>query len=548
MKGLLILFVPENGDFSNSYMMKLKIAAVLITALYIASVDVSALEKEVYFTSANESVEVVKGVVHVKFKSGVSATLKKSIAKSYGAVEMKSINRLGIEKIRIPDNRTVNEMVGEFSGREDVQYAEPVYIRRASKLPTEYADESSLNQRQWGLYKINAHDAWDTETGSGITIAVLDTGIDLDHPDLAANLWQNSSPETAYTGDYTIVHDTHGWDFVNDDNNPDDDDTFSGGHGTHCAGIITARANTSTYTVVGVSWTNKLMAVKILDYSGYGTSSDLIDAITYAADKGADIISLSLGGVGVSEAEREAVNYAYNKGVVIVAATGNTYSALVDYPAAYDHVIAVGATNANDERAAFSNYGENIDVVAPGAEIYSTVIGGYKSMDGTSMACPHVSGLAALVMSYWNNVGNTGWTPQQVSNVITSNCDDVNSAAYSGWDKYSGYGRINAESTLDFISSGVSNIDNEKVLVYPNPFSPVSQKAMIVLPSNSGGTVKKLKIYSLDGQLVRENGGSGRVIYWDGKNDDGDMCATGLYFYYLDTTSGSQKGKITLIK
>ncbi len=507
------------------------------------------MEKEIFFTPSSNQVEVLKGAILVKFKEQVSVNVKKSIFSKTGTQDASRIEKLGIDKIKIPDDKTVNEMVDEFSQRSDVLYAEPVYLRRAFMLPTEYADESELKNRQWGLEKIEAPHGWNIETGNGVVVAVLDTGIDLDHTDLSGNIWSNPDSTAEYNiSTYTIVYDTHGWNFIDNNKDPDDDNN----HGTHCAGIIGAMANNSTSSgAVGISWYNKLMAVKVLDNSGEGDSVDIINGIIYAADRGADIISMSLGGNPQdppSEAERDAVNYAYNKGCVIAAASGNHYDSQISYPAGYENVIAVGATDINDKRANTSNYGEGLDIVAPGVNIYSTIIGGYDNMDGTSMACPYVAGLASIVISLWERKDNPGWTPLQVRNVITSNCDDINSASYPGWDKYTGYGRINVRSTLEFVNSGVVNISDNEVLVYPNPFNPDFQRAHIVLPKDNSGMVRKLRIYSLDGQEVREVGGSGSVAYWDGKNNDGEICATGLYFYYLDTTLCSEKGKITLIR
>lgn len=256
---------------------------------------------------------------------------------------------------------------------------------------------------------------------------------------------------------------------------------------------------------------------------------------------GADVISMSLGGAPFSQVEQEAVNYAYNKGCVIVASSGNDSSGEVSYPAGYDNVIAVGATDENDELAAFSNYGEKLDIVAPGVEIYSTVRGGYGEKSGTSMACPVIAGMASVVISAWKKGDNPNWTPLQVENIILSNCDDVNSNTNPNWDTYMGYGRINGAKIIDFIKTGIVNVDEKDVIVYPNPFNPDFQNVQIVFPKNSIGEVKKLRVYSIDGQQVRELSGSGGMIAWDGKNNEGEACATGLYFYYLDTTDGSEK-------
>ncbi|MFH1415531.1 MAG: S8 family serine peptidase [Elusimicrobiota bacterium] len=514
-----------------------------------------ALERELFLTPEGRQVEVEKNAIIVKYKKNMSSAVKRSIEASAGVRYAGGMKKLGIERVQLQDGTTLEEALEKFLGMDNVIYAEPVYLRKASKLPLEYSDINALKNRQWALEKVNAPEAWELATGGETVVAVLDTGIDLDHPELVSNMWVNPSPDTVcdtyfdswgYT--YSIKYDTNGWNFVGDNNDPDDDNVSSGGHGTHCAGIIAARANTSTYTIVGMSWFNKLMAVKTLNNIGWGTDWDIIYGIVYAADRGADVISMSFGGTDSSQAEEDAVNYAYEKGCVLVAASGNDGSRSVDFPAAYNNVIAVGASSSSDTVSDFSNYGTAMDLVAPGETIYSTYIGGYGNLTGTSMACPLVAGLASLVISYWEGHNNAVWTPQQVRNIMTSNCDDINSTAYLGWDKYAGYGRMNAERTLQFLTAGAVKIDEEKVLVYPNPFNPGTQRSLLVLPRDYGGTIKKLRIYSIDGQEVREVGGSGSVVYWDGKNNDGEMCSSGLYFYFLDTTVGSRKGKITLIR
>ncbi len=494
----------------------------------------------------------VKETIVIKFKKNISADIKKSILKKTKTKKIGEIRRAGADIIKIPPGNTVSKAVHQFSKRNDVIYAEPVYIKRAFILPAEYTNKYELKEMQWGLEKIKAPEGWTIETGEGVVVAVLDTGIDMDHPDLAGNIWNNPNPESLqskYSKDslnYEIKYDTHGWDFVNNDNNPDDD-SCTGGHGTHCAGIIAAEANNLRDSISGVSWHNRLMSVKVLDSEGFGTSVDAARGIYYAADRGAKVINMSFGGPE-SRVEKEALDYAYNKGCVLVAAAGNDSSPEISYPAAHEYVIAAGASNADDKKAGFSNYGNGLDLVAPGTNIYSTCIGDYGNLSGTSMACPFVSGLASLVISFWNTGNNPNWIPQQVKNAIISNCDNTEDSSHSGWNKYTGYGRINIKKTLESISSLVVNIVDDKILVYPNPFNPYLQNSIIVLPKNYNGAAKKLRVYSLDGQEVRELEATENKALWNGKNNDGEICANGLYFYYLDTTTGGKKGKITLLR
>ncbi|MEW5959707.1 MAG: S8 family serine peptidase, partial [Chloroflexota bacterium] len=250
------------------------------------------------------------------------------------------------------------------------------------------------------------------------------------------------------------IDDVKGWDFCNSssssppycdlqkDNNPDDEH----GHGSHVAGIAAASGNNGK-GIAGVSWQAKIMPVKVLDKWGHGDTYNLSQAIRYAADNGAQIINMSLGGgcgSGWPDVE-DAVNYALSKGVLLVAASGNNGISSISCPAALNGVMAVGATTSDDQRAGYSNYGSGLDVVAPGSSIYSTYLGGgYTTMTGTSMATPHVAGLAALLWSFVPS-----YTDSQVRDALQNTVDDLGTA---GWDQYFGYGRINARRALESVS------------------------------------------------------------------------------------------------
>ena len=336
------------------------------------------------------------------------------------------------------------EAIAELMARGDVEFATYNYLIEA------LGDPNDPNfPLQWALKQVQDHDvdapeAWDIYTGGNtITIAVIDTGVDLDHPDLQANI-------------------VAGIDYVNDDNDPDDDN----GHGTHVAGIAAAIGNNST-GVAGVSWAAKIMPVKVLNSAGGGYTSDLAKGIRYAVDHGAKVINMSVGAkyskwpCNWPDVEAE-LNYAVSHGVLMVVAAGNDYQYGVNCPAAYDQVIAVGSTTSSDARSSFSNYGPRLDIAAPGSDIYSTLIGGYGYKSGTSMATPHVAGLAALVWSFAPSL-----THSQLRDVIQNNADDLGAA---GWDQYFGYGRINAYKTLDAVtlqntSPAVAMIDDDGDLV-----------------------------------------------------------------------------------
>jgi subtilisin family serine protease len=326
-----------------------------------------------------------------------------------------------------------------------IEYAEPDYLASGAIIPSD-----PRWNNQWAPAKIGAPAAWEITTGSTeVIIAVLDTGIDLDHPDLAAKIWTNPGevPANGLDDDQNgKVDDVHGWHFYHycynsdcppfEDNNPQDDN----GHGTHVAGIAAAETDNGV-GIAGISWGAQLMPVKVLDEYGEGWYSDVIAGIVYATDNGADIINLSLGGEASSQAMQEAVDYSHARGVLLIAATGNN-SGPVLYPAACNHVLGVGATDVEDRRWRFSNYGPEIDVVAPGDEIYSTWPwrDGYFYQSGTSVATPHVAGLAALIWSVRPDLAN-----DQVAQVITQTACDLGEP---GWDEFYGWGRIDAYQAL----------------------------------------------------------------------------------------------------
>jgi len=327
-----------------------------------------------------------------------------------------------------------------------------------SYIPNDqYVTSDSVNWRQgawgqsypdlWGLQKTKALEAWGlfnnvrTDPGKDIVVAVIDTGVDFSHPDINANRWINPE-EIAGNGvdddGNGYIDDINGWDFVNSDNNPYD----GHGHGTHCSGSIAGVTNNSI-GVAGVAPNTRIMAVKGLSDSGSGYISGLSNCIIYAADNGAHVLSNSWGGWGSSSTLTSAVNYAHSKGCVIIAAAGNSNADAASFlPANIPNAIAVAATDYNDVKAYFSNYGTIVDISAPGVSILSTTGSGYASWSGTSMACPHVSGVAALILSHDPTITNTGLRQR-----LKDTADDISSAnpSYQG---LLGAGRLNAYAAI----------------------------------------------------------------------------------------------------
>ena len=276
----------------------------------------------------------------------------------------------------------------------------------------------ALGGNLWGVDNVDAPEVWNGgngfsgSTGSGTTIAVIDTGVDLDHPEFSGRI-------------------VTGYDFVDGDTVADD----GNGHGTHVAGTI-AGANDGT-GITGVAYDAAIMPLRVLDNDGYGWTSDIISAVRWAADNGADVINLSLGGGGYSQAMADAISYASGRGSVVVMAAGNSGGSAPEYPAAHaiDHGIAVGAVDRNRSLAEFSNRAGSTQldyVTAPGVNIYSAVPGGeYDTFNGTSMATPHVAGIAGLLKSYDRNL-----SAAEVEDLLTgsgSNNTSSSSSSITAW-------------------------------------------------------------------------------------------------------------------
>lgn len=297
-----------------------------------------------------------------------------------------------------------------------VEYAEPDYYVRLCRTP----DDPNYPQ-QWALPKIDAPEAWDIHTGShDVVVAVIDTGIDLTHPDFQGNIWTNEPELNGLDGvdddGNGYIDDVHGYDFAYDDGEPMDD--FS--HGSHVAGIIAARGNNGT-NVCGICWNATIMPVKGMDPDTLGPASGISEAVYYAVINGADILSCSWGMNPPSDLLADAFQYAYQQGVVAVAAAGNDNTNRVFYPAGYSTVISVGASTQGDQRASFSNYGSWVDLMAPGVNILSlSYYGMTMTAQGTSMACPHVSGACAMMLSV-----NPYLTPDDVHRIVMNSGDPV---------------------------------------------------------------------------------------------------------------------------
>jgi subtilisin family serine protease len=372
-----------------------------------------------------------------------------------------------IERISFRQPVDVVALCGELADLPEVEYAEPVYRLRATAAgPNDPLLGSSGAWGQsyrdlWGLQTIGAAAAWSRATGAGVRLAIVDTGSDLEHPDLAANLWRNSREVPGNRRDDDgngWIDDVFGWDFANDDADPSDDN----GHGTHVAGTAAAVGD-NRIGIAGVAWRAQVMSVKALDRNGTGDSDRIARGISYAMLNGARVINMSLGASAVSRVLEDALAAAHARGVVLVAAAGNDNAdATTFHPASSRLAITVGAANRQDRRSPFSNFGAVLDLLAPGGDggdlaganvlsLRSRVLSNqylaqlrvgdrYLRLAGTSMAAPHVAGAAALLLQV-----QPGLSPEEVRQVLRRTSRDV---AAPGWERDSGYGRLNAAAAV----------------------------------------------------------------------------------------------------
>ena len=388
----------------------------------------------------------------------------------------------------------------------------------------------------WGIDRIDAEVVHPYNKGWGVKVAIIDTGIDYNHPDLDDN----------YEG---------GYDFVNNDYFPMDDN----GHGTHCAGIVAAEDN--DIGVIGVSPEAGLYAVKVLDAKGSGYVSDVVAGIQWSIDNGMQIISMSLGSSSDSTSLRDACDGAYNSGILLFAAAGNSGNRggsgdNVLYPARYSSVIAVGATDSSDKRASWSSTGSALELAAPGVSIYSTYWDNtYATLSGTSMACPHVAGTAALVLksnidSTYDVNNNGSWDASEVRKRLRDTADDL---GVTGWDSWYGYGLVDADEaaaapSVDTTPPTISGLTPADGALINTATSTISATV-----ADASGIDAASIVMTLEGSIVEHSYDiiTGLVSYSStladglhtvnlGVSDTVGNPATALWSFTVDTTPPSQ--------
>lgn len=442
----------------------------------------------------------IAGELLVGLKDGVSDDDLEKTYKAHGGKKIKSLSKIKVHHIKVPE-KALEAIEAALAKDPKVEFVERNFVGTGGLVPNDPGYAS-----QWHLPRISAPQGWNISTGSPeVVIAVLDSGVDPNHPDLSAKL----VPGYNYVYNNNDTHDVHG-------------------HGSRVAGIAAASSN-SGIGVAGVAWQNKIMPLVVFDSTGYGTYSQWISGIVYAADHGAKVINMSIGGSSYSSSLQNAVNYAWNKGVVLVACAMNTGSNTPYYPAALNNVLAVAATDSGDNRASWSNYGTWIDVSAPGVSIYSTTNGGgYGTGSGTSFSTPQVAGLAALIMSR-----NPALSNSQVVELIKQNSDDLGS---SGYDPYYGSGRINVYRALSAVS-GMPTLSVD-IISPTDGTTIVPGNVNVDVATNSSAGISKVELY-VNGILKDTKSTAPYVFLWNTTGLTGSQTLVSKAFDSAGSTASS---------
>jgi subtilisin family serine protease len=372
------------------------------------------------------------GRIAYRLMPGAPESTPQQLQAKVGALSGKEIWKGLLHMMELPPEADLAVALRALDADPRVAYAQPSYLYHADGVPDDPSFSSQWSLDQSNDADIDAPEAWDTATdATGTIVAVIDTGVQYDHPDLAANMWTNTAELNGTTGvdddNNGYTDDIYGIDTVNDDSDPMDDHF----HGTHCSGIIGAVGDNAT-GITGVCWQARIMAIKFLSAGGSGDTVDAIEGLEYAVDMGAQVSSNSWGGYGTDQALYDAIQAAGDSHHLFVCAAGNNSIDIEGQdwlPGGFDldNVVDVAATNSSDGLAWFSNWGPvSVDLGAPGDSIYSTWLGStYGYASGTSMACPHVSGVATMLF------GQSGTTHEElVKSWILDSVDPL--AALSG--------------------------------------------------------------------------------------------------------------------
>jgi len=446
----------------------------------VALVSTTARDKQ--FSPA---ISQVSDEILLRFKDSVTEEEQERIIKGWGFSKKEEIKQVKIKVLSVPEEAR-DAIIAALSKNPKIDFVEPNWL-----LPPSFTPNDQYYSNAWHLPKISLPEAWDaTQGNSNITIAILDSGVDVNHPDLS--------------GKIVAGRNTY-------DNNTDVTDVT--GHGTTVAGSAAAMSN-NTIGVAAPAIKNSIMPLRVTNTSGWGVSSAITSGLTWAADNGAKVANLSFGGIHSSASVKSAAQYFKSKGGLVVAAAGNygTDDGLLDN----SEIISVSATGNTDQLASWSSFGKYIDVSAPGVGIYSTLKGGvYSPVSGTSFSSPVTAGVIALIYS-----AKSGLTPQQVEQYLEQGADDLGD---SGYDIKYGWGRINAArsialalgstSTPPVPSPSLDTTSPSVGIVFPTNGTTVSGTVSVNINASDASGVAKVELY-VDGVLKGSDTSSPFVIAW----------------------------------
>ncbi|CAM3955825.1 S8 family serine peptidase [Mesobacillus thioparans] len=481
------------------------IASILFICLsFFTAVTASAEEQVTKFSTEylfDEKKDFNSRELIVKFNPSVTDSQKTSVLQGLKVKEISTLDKGDFSLLYVSREEDLLPLAEELLSKGEVDFAEPNY-----NFSSNFAPKDPGVEFQWHLSKVELPQAWDVTRGSAeITVAIVDGGVQTDHPDLKGKIIH---PFDIVTGSPVIYGDFHG---------------------THVAGIIAASHN--NIGVAGIAPNIKIMPVNV--FKGDSASVyDVVRGIYYAADHQANIINLSLGSRSYSQALANAVDYARSKGVVVIAAAGNENTYLRTFPAAFQGVIGVSATNSNDEITRFSNYGDYIDLAAPGEGIYSTINGSsYQYSDGTSMAAPIVSGVSALILSK-----NPFLSPDDVEMILTRSAIDL---GLEGRDYYYGAGRIDAYRALQQTPGPMSPIKVPASIFRIDGFNKMNVSTEIYKGTRVSVEIKNSKNDVVKRLVSNKEWNGGKLsLSWNGKQDDGQFAHSGSYKIHIKVANG----------
>jgi hypothetical protein len=435
-----------------------------------------------------------KGRLLVAPRAGLPAGEMDQALKPYGGKSKFYIRQLNTHIVGLPAGADELAVMHALKNDRRLKYVELDMVVTHAGSVSDPGYGSS-----WALPKIQAPTAWDTTNGSGVTIAILDTGVDASHPDLAPNL-------------------VPGWNVY--DNNSDTTDVH--GHGTWVAGVVAMAANDGIGSA-GVAWGAKIMPVRIADPNAYAYWSTVAQGIYWAADHGAKVVNISYNGVSGSSTVQSAAQYLRSKGGVVVVAAGN--SGGLESIAANDSLLSVAATDSNDQRASFSSYGDYVDLAAPGVSIYTTTVGGgYSNASGTSFASPIVAATAALMLSANNKIA-----PADIDKLLKSTAVDLGA---SGIDQYFGAGRVNAAAAVSAAIQLTAATDTLAPTV--SIASPTGGRVSGIVPVDINASdnigVTRAELY-VNGQLIATDSQAPFAFAWDTSAKPDGSYSLSVYAY-----------------